>query len=302
MLAVASLLLIHPQVPTTLAQVGADKRPAPTPSPKKITLPKINTSKTQPKRTTTHSTSSSTPRQVQCIAQSPTRGTGNDYSESLSGGVRLEMIGIPAGSFCMGSPAGKGEDYEHPQHKVTVAAFYMGKYEVTQAQWRAVMGTNPSNFKGDDLPVENVSWDEAQEFCRKLSQMTGHEYRLPTEAEWEYAARSGTTGDYAGNLDAMGWYDANAGRRTHPVGQKQANGFGLYDMHGNVFEWVQDWYGTYQSGEVMNPQGSGSGSTRVFRGGSWYYTAAHCRSTFRYGYSPGYHDINLGFRLVRTLR
>jgi formylglycine-generating enzyme required for sulfatase activity len=282
-----------------LGQGGTGREPTKTNTPPKTTPSGRGT---KPSGKSSAPNGGRVSRQTTCSAQSPTSGTGNNYSENLSGGVRLEMVGIPAGSFCMGSPAGKGESDEHPQHQVTVSAFYMGKYEVTQAQWRAVMGTNPSSSKGDDLPLESVSWDDAQEFCRKLSQMTGHEYRLPTEAEWEYAARAGTTGDYAGNLDAMGWYDANSGGRTHPVGQKQSNGFGLYDMHGNVWEWVLDWYGDYPSGEVTNPQRPGSGSFRVDRGGSWGSAAAVLRSANRYSPSPGIRYDSLGFRLVRTLR
>ena len=146
------------------------------------------------------------------------------------------MVYVTGGTFLMGSPDNEPDrdSDERPQHRVTVPGFSMGKYEITQAQWKAVMGTNPSYFKGDNLPVENVSWNDAKEFCSKLSQMTGKQYRLPTEAEWEYACRAGTTGPYAGNLDAMAWYSNNAGFKTHPVGQKRPNAFGLYDMHGNV--------------------------------------------------------------------
>jgi hypothetical protein len=143
----------------------------------------------------------------------------NSYSENLKG-MSLEMIEIPAGKFTMG---GDKYDNEKPLHQVTVSSFYMGKYEVTQKQWKAVMGANPASFKGDDLPVESVSWHEAQAFCTKLQETTGKAYRLPSEAEWEYACRARTTGDYAGNLDAMVWYDKNSGSKTHPVGQKQKN-------------------------------------------------------------------------------
>jgi formylglycine-generating enzyme required for sulfatase activity len=184
--------------------------------------------------------------------------------------------------------------------------FYMGKYEVTQAQWRAAMGSNPSQFKGDDLPVENVSWNDAKEFCRKLSQMTGREYRLPTEAEWEYACRAGTTGAYAGDLDAMAWYDKNSGGKTHPVGQKQPNAFGLYDMHGNVWEWCEDdWHNSY-NGAPNDGRAwvdiSARGSYRVFRGGGWNSYAVSCRSAYRNCWAPGDRGSRLGFRLLRTYR
>jgi formylglycine-generating enzyme required for sulfatase activity len=179
----------------------------------------------------------------------------------------------------------------------------MGKYEVTQAQWEAVMGNNPSRFKGPNRPVEMVSWDDAQAFIAALNRRNdGYVYRLPTEAEWEYACRAGSTGDYAGKLDEMGWYEENAGRQTHPVGQKQPNAWGLYDMHGNVSEWCQDSYRLYPDGVVTDPQGPSSDSNRVIRGGGWGYAAAYCRSAYRYGLSPGYRDLALGFRLVRTAK
>lgn len=231
----------------------------------------------------------------------------------------MEFAYVPAGSFMMGSENG-GPD-EKPVHRVTIReGFYMGRYEVTQAEWQEVMGTNPSYFKGDNLPVEQVSWDDAQKFIRTLNERAdGSTYRLPTEAEWEYAARAGTTGDYAGNLDAMAWYYENAGdarlsgewnsdkeiannNRTHLVGQKQPNAWGLYDMYGNVSEWVQDWDGNYPSGESTDPQGAASGSRRVIRGCGWGDPAADCRSAARGADPPGNRESNLGFRLVRTLR
>lgn len=251
LITVAVLIAITGNSPQPTLNAGASPqgggRPTATPTPK-------------PRATPSSSPVRPTPRQSLCTAQSPTRGTGREFSESLSGGVKLEMVEMPAGSFCMGSPS-SGKDSladERPQHRVNVPQFDMGKYEVTQAQWQAVMGANPSRSKGDDLPVERVKWDDAVEFCRKLSQMTGKKYRLPTEAEWEYAGRAGTKGNYAGSLDALGWYANNSGRtyldfdpkvpladfskrikdngnQTHPVGTKQPNAFGLYDMHGNVW-------------------------------------------------------------------
>ena len=245
------------------------------------------------------STAAATPRKP---SNTPAPTASSSFIEDLGSGVKLELVRVPGGSFQMGS--NNGSDDEKPVHQVTVSPFAIGKYEVTQAQWQAVMGHNPSNFKGDDLPVENVSWDDAQEFCRTLSQRTAQSYRLPTETEWEYACRAGPTGDYAGNLDAMAWYDKNSENKTHAVGQKQPNAWGLYDMHGNVWEWCADWYegSYYGQSAAADPPGPTSGSLRVGRGGGWVNTAAGCRSAFRYASSPGNRGGNLGFRLVRSAR
>jgi len=213
-----------------------------------------------------------------------------------------KFVQIPAGEFMMG---GDKYDSEKPIHKVIISkAFEMGATQVTQKQWETVMGSNPSYFKGDKrLPVEQVSWDDVQQFISALnSKSKQYTYRLPTEAEWEYACRAGTTGDYAGDLDAMAWYDKNSGSKTHPVGEKQPNEWGLYDMHGNVWEWCSDWYGGYSSATVMDPSGPESGSSRVFRGGGCRINAAACRSAFRNFYAPGYRAFSLGSRLLRTPR
>ena len=220
----------------------------------------------------------------------------------------MEFVLIPAGTFQMGSNDSDAYDDEKPVHTVRITQpFYLGKYEVTQGQWQAVMGSNPSRFTGDpNRPVENVSWEDVQEFIRRLnSREGGATYRLPTEAEWEYAARAGTTtrwsfGDDASQLGRYAWYDGNAGGQTHPVGQLQPNPWGLYDMHGNVWEWVQDWYGKYASGTAVDPAGPSSGSLRVDRGGSWVITARRCRSAHRNGVAPGLRDGYLGFRLLRV--
>ena len=231
------------------------------------------------------------------FANTAANTASSSSGEIFKNSIGMEFVKIPSGSFMMGSE--NGESNEKPVHKVTISTdFYMGKYEVTQSQWQSVMGNNPSNFIGDNLPVGNVSWDDAQEFIKKLNAKGEGTYRLPTEAEWEYAARSGTTGDYAGNLDAMAWYNKNSGNETHEVGTKQANAWGLYDMHGNVWEWVQD-YESYQSGSVTDPTGASSGSGRVLRGGGWNGGAVHVRSVNRDAYSPSTRLIFLGFRLVR---
>lgn len=198
-----------------------------------------------------------------------------------------------------------GDDDEKPVHSVTVSDFYIGKYEVTQAQWKAIMGDNPSYFKncGGNCPVESVSWNDVQEFIKKLNAKTGKKYRLPTEAEWEYAARGGTKSKgykYAGsnNIDEVAEYEGNNDTKTKPVGGKKPNELGLYDMSGNVWEWCNDWYGDYSSSSQTNPKGPSSGSDRVFRGGSWFYDAGRCRVANRSYNSPNCSFNFLGFRLV----
>ena len=180
--------------------------------------------------------------------------------------------------------------------------YYIGKYEVTQALWQAVMGSNPSNRKGDNLPVEEVSWDDCQEFISKLNRMTGKTFRLPTEAEWEYAARGGNKSkgyQYSGsnNLSDVAWYRDNSGYKTYAVGTKQPNELGIYDMSGNVWEWCQDWYGEYSSSSQVNPTGANSGSSRVNRGGAVGNDARLCRSSCRANDVPGTHYSILGLRL-----
>ena len=215
----------------------------------------------------------------------------------------MEFAWIPAGDFRMGSTSSEASDREQPVTRVRISrGFWLGKHEVTQAEWQAVMGTNPSGFSGcGRCPVERVSWNDAQGFIRQLNgRAGGTRYRLPTEAEWEYAARAGTSGDRYGNLDPIAWHSGNSGDRTHPVGQKAPNAFGLHDMLGNVLEWVQDWHGGYPGGSVTDPRGPGSGSDRVFRGGSWIGDAGHCRASLRGYFTPGPRSYYLGFRLLRT--
>ena len=217
----------------------------------------------------------------------------------------IEMIHVLGGSFMMGCTPEQSDcsDNEYPEHEVTLSDFYIGKYPVTQGQWKAVMGENPSILKGDDLPVENVSWNQAQEFIKKLNQNTGKNYRLPTEAEWEYAARGGSQSrgyKYSGGNDIgeVAWYEGNSGDKTHPVGTKKANELGIYDMNGNVFEWVNDRYESYNVSWNSNPEGAASGSSRVLRGGCYGIIAKVMRISYRISFNPGMRLGILGFRLA----
>ena len=220
--------------------------------------------------------------------------------------TQIEMVFVKGGTFMMGATPEQGSDAgdgEKPVHSVTVSDFYIGKYEVTQAQWKAVMGKNPSHYKGENRPVERVSWYDIQKFIEKLNAKTGKRYRLPTEAEWEYAARGGNQSKgykYSGSNDigSVAWYTNNSGDRTHPVGQKQPNELGLYDMTGNVWEWCSDWYGRYSSGSQTNPTGPDIGSTCVLRGGSWFGFDSWCRVSYRSHNDPSIRSDTGGFRLV----
>jgi formylglycine-generating enzyme required for sulfatase activity len=222
-----------------------------------------------------------------------------------------KMVFVQGGTFWMGCTDEQGSDCESdemPKHQVTLKGFWIGKYEVTQAEWRAVMGENPSDNEGcDQCPVEQVSWNDVQQFIKELNRQTGKNYRLPTEAEWEYAARGGSKSKgnkYAGcnNLDEAGWYDYNSGRKTHPVGQKKPNELGLYDMSGNVWEWCADWYGDYPSDARTNPEGPVRGLNRVGRGSGWGDNQQGCRVAYRDGWNPGGRNGYLGFRLARSLQ
>ena len=217
--------------------------------------------------------------------------------------IGMEFILVKAGTFQMGSTSGYSD--EKPVHSVTISKdYYIGKYEVTQKQWVAVMGSNPSNWKGDSLPVENVSWTTVQEFITKLNEKESTDkYRLPTEAEWEFAARGGNDSKgytYAGSntIGDVAWYNGNASSKTHEVGTKALNELGIYDMSGNVCEWCSDWYGSYSSDAVTDPSGASTGSIRVFRGGSWSDYAFYCRVAYRFSYYPGYSYNCIGFRIV----
>jgi len=234
--------------------------------------------------------------------------TGQPLSIDIGNGISLDLVWIPPGTFMMGSPENEPGRHkvELPQHIVTLTkGFWMGKYEVTQEQWQTFMGINPSEFKGAKLPVESVSWDDCQEFLQRLNERLQatdsrrHTFRLPTEAEWEYACRAGTTGPYAGDLDAMAWYGKNSNEMTQPVGQKKPNAWGLYDMHGNVSEWCNDYFGDYPSEDAVtvDPAASEDGG-RIYRGGSWFCDGLACRSAYRWGMIPSRWNRKTGLRVV----
>jgi formylglycine-generating enzyme required for sulfatase activity len=211
----------------------------------------------------------------------------------------MEFVWVPGGTFRMGCD-GEFEN-EHPVHQVTVDGFWMGRCEVTVGEWAAIMGEYPSFFgKSVRHPVERVSFDDAQEFIRRLRDKTGETFRLPTEAEWEYACRAGSTEDQPGNLDEIAWYARTSHDMTHPVGEKKPNAFGLCDMLGNVWEWVADWYGPYPAGPVKNPKGPASGTERINRGGGWFLLEMVLRPAHRRPDKPSGRYSDLGFRLART--
>ena len=266
------------------------------------------------------------PNEVTSIPQQQEYGGGFSNQTITVNGVSFEMVYVEGGSFDMGATSEQGSDVydsEKPVHRVTLSDYYIGKCEVTQELWEAVMGSNPSLFKGSQNPVERVSWNDCQNFIKKLNSLTGRMFRLPTEAEWEYAARGGNKSrhyKYSGsdNIDDVAWYWKNSGDRylqgtdsdwdadkiinnngrTHAVGTKTANELGIYDMSGNVREWCSDWSGGYSAGAQTNPQGPSSGSFRVLRGGSLDSRAGYCRVSNRYNYDPDYGYFNFGLRLV----
>ncbi len=232
----------------------------------------------------------------------------NDTKTFDVNGVSFTMIPVEGGTFTMGatSEMTAPDSDEKPTHQVTLSSYYMGETEVTQALWQAVMGSNPSWFQGDNLPVEWVSWHDCQTFISRLNSLTGKRFRLPTEAEWEYAARGGNQSrhtQYSGSsrIDDVVWYEDNSGRKTHPVKTKQPNELGLYDMTGNVWEWCQDWYDSYSSDAQTDPTGASYGTERVCRGGSWCYSLDCCRSSNRSSFAPGYSCDNFGLRLALSL-
>ena len=238
------------------------------------------------------------------IKENPSNPVANkNYIETFEN-INLEMVFVKGGTFTMGSPDNEADRGNNEiQHQVSVSDFSIGKYEVTQKQWTAIIGTNQSRFIGDDLPVENVGWNKVQEFIQKLNQKTGKKYRLPTEAEWEFAARGGNLSQqykFAGSNDinAVAWYNGNSGSITHTVATKAANELGIYDMSGNVWEWCNDWYGQYSSGSQTNPQGPSSGTYRVIRGGGWINDPQCCLVSYRYNSHPDVGYFHLGFRLA----
>ena len=251
-------------------------------------------------------TSSASSSNANVLSSGSSSLSDNTLTIPVKNGINIEMVKVEAGSFNMGATPEMKSPYEveKPVHRVTLTNnYYIGKYEVTQALWQAVMGSNPSHFKGDALPVEQVSWKDCQKFITKLNRLTGKNFRLPTEAEWEYAARGGNKSRgyrYSGSntIDDVAWYENDALSQTHPVGTKQPNELEIYDMTGNVMEWCQDWYGSYSSSPLVNPTGAASGSYRVVRGGGWSDSARDCRTSDRDFISPGGRSSDLGLRLV----
>jgi len=247
------------------------------------------------------------------LGTQPTAPSGRIYTVPS---ISYKMVYISPGTFMMGSPSSEPErEKDEKQHRVTLTkGFYMGATEVTQSQWKAIMGNNPSKFKGDNLPVEQVSWNDCQEFISKLNlQEGGNKYRLPTEAEWEYACRAGTTtpfstgscisadqANYDGNCPMQGCSKGIYRKKTIDVASFSPNSWGLYDMHGNVWEWCQDWFGDYPSSHITDSEGLSDGLLRVYRGGSWGYGARRCRSAVRRRFTPGRSRFYLGFRFART--
>ncbi|MCL1946868.1 MAG: formylglycine-generating enzyme family protein [Chitinivibrionia bacterium] len=230
-----------------------------------------------------------------------------DYkSKQIEALLSQYFVPITGATYMMGCTPEQGEscyDNEKPAHSVTIGDFQIGRHLVTQKLWKAVTGNSPSGFKGDDLPVESVSWDDVQEFLSTLNSITGKNYRLPTEAEWEFAARGGNKSKgykFSGsnNLGELGWSSDNSGGKTQTVGQKKPNELDIYDMSGNVFEWCSDWYGPYPSGAAQNPQGPSSGEYRIMRGGSWRGGAKPCRVSNRHSHSPSFFINVVGFRLA----
>lgn len=264
------------------------------------------TQTTQRKETQQMKTTQAAPKKTQPARQAQQKPAASTSRPKLTlSNLMSNMVYVEGGTFTMGATSEQQspDSDEKPTHRVSLSSYYIGKYEVTQALWKAVMGSNPSKWKGENLPVENVSWNDCQTFLRKLNAMTGKNFRLPTEAEWEYAARGGNRSrgyQYSGSyiIGDVAWYTDNSGSKTHPVGTKAPNELGIYDMSGNVWEWCHDWKGSYSSSAQTNPTGPSSGSYRVFRGGGWSSYAGGCCVANRGFYTPGIGDNNLGLRLA----
>ena len=317
-------------VPTPLPTPTPTPTPTPAPTPTPTPALKLAPTPTPTPVTRLAPMPMSTPAPARVVTNSTSTPRTTMRPRLIKNSAGIEFVWVPPGDYMMGSENG-GPD-EKPVHHVTIGeGFNMGKYEVTQAQWQKVMGVNPSYFRGDDLPVERVSWDDIVQFIAALNARNdGFTYRLPTEAEWEYAARAGTTGDFAGDLDSMAWYGNNSGRaqidaaeiyrtdaqnyskritdndaQTHPVGSKSPNGFGLFDMHGNVWEWCQDnWHDNYNGAPADGSAWRAGADTgaRVLRGGSWNYYAFVLRAASRGRYASNLRHANFGFRVVAVAR
>ena len=276
----------------------------------------ITMAPTKKQSTTTFSSQRSSSSSNSSSTSSPTIGTSSYISNVktfIASGVSFQMVEVRGGCFRMGGTSEQGheaEDNEIPTHNVTLNSYYIGRTEVTQELWQAVMGSNPSNFKGSSKPVECVSWNDCKSFISKLNSITGKKFRMPTEAEWEFAARGGTKSKgykYSGSntLDNVAWYtdlyrhihDSSYSSQTHEVGTKSSNELGIFDMSGNVYEWCSDWYGDYSNRAQTNPTGPNSGSYRVSRGGSWNGSAKGCRLSYRNHCAPDYRYSYLGLRL-----
>ncbi len=276
----------------------------------------LNPSKTQnPSKSSAAKAPAKKANNVKTPAKQASKSQGKLSTQTFTvNGVSFQMVHVQGGTFRMGSNDSDAYDDEKPVHSVTLSDYYIGETEVTQQLWYAVMGNNPSYFTGNSQrPVEQVSWDDCQTFIRKLNALTGKKFRLPTEAEWEYAARGGNRSrgfKYSGSnsLSEVAWYDVNSYDKgsshpdygTHPVKQKSSNELGLYDMSGNVWEWCQDWFDSqyYSKSPSYNPTGPTTGSRRVYRGGGWISYARYCRVAFRCSYSPDFRRNRLGLRLA----
>ena len=280
------------------SEEGTVKLKASTPSNLQITLTKEATTRQQ-------STVAQPAVAQQPVVQTPVTN-GDIISIPVKDGISLDMVRVEAGTFVMGATPEMKSPYddEKPKHRVTLTNdYYIGKYEVTQALWKAVMGDNPSKFKGENLPVEQVSWNDCQIFIGKLNNITGKTFRLPTEAEWEYAARGGKKSKgyrFSGSKDPykVAWYISNSENKSHPIGSRQANELNIYDMSGNVSEWCQDTYSKYEKTSQINPIGASNELNRVIRGGSWIANSWHCHSSDRGAQSPDWSHSSLGFRLA----